>query len=93
MSELCISGKGVPLDLTEGARWLRMSADNGFAHAQYNLGVRLKHGEVGLEQDSAEAFTWFRRSARQGHMKAQTEVARACMTADYSGKDQVLVLG
>ncbi|WP_352811818.1 SEL1-like repeat protein [Mesorhizobium sp. M0293] len=32
-------GRGVPQDHAEAAKWLRLAADQGWADAQYDLGV------------------------------------------------------
>ena len=45
-------------------------AEQGYAYAQYNLGVMYENGR-GVRQDYAEAFRWFRKAAEQGHAEAQ----------------------
>ncbi|MDA9910338.1 sel1 repeat family protein [Amylibacter sp.] len=47
-----------------------MSAKQGYAAAQYNLGVMYVKGN-GVLQDYAEAVNWWRLSAEQGDAKAQ----------------------
>ena len=39
------SGRGVPEDDVEAARWYRMAADQGHVRAQFNLGVMYDEGE------------------------------------------------
>ena len=48
---------------------LRALAEAGDIEAQYNLGVYA--AGRGVSQDAAEAVTWFRRAAEQGHAGAQ----------------------
>ena len=48
---------------------LRVLAEAGDIEAQYNLGVYA--AGRGVSQDAAEAVTWFRRAAEQGHAGAQ----------------------
>ena len=51
-------------------KWYRLAADQGYASAQYNLGVSYANGE-GVVQDYREAVKWYRLAADQGHAKAQ----------------------
>ena len=57
-------------------RW-KKDAELGNARAQYNLGVCYGKGlgVFGAGQDPAEAVKWFRKSAEQGHPKAQHSLA------------------
>eukprot|EP00729_Bicosta_minor_P001968 gene1968-biopygen6026 len=64
------NGKGVEEDKVEGAKWLRKSAEAGFAQAQCNLGIMCRNGE-GVEQDDVAAAKWFRQSAEAGNANAQ----------------------
>ncbi len=45
-------------------------AERGGAEAQYNLGFMYEHG-LGVSRDEAEAVTWYRKAAEQGHAAAQ----------------------
>ena len=45
-------------------------ADQGYAAAQFNLGVRYDEGE-GVPQDDEEAVRWYRLAADQGDADAQ----------------------
>ena len=56
---------------------IRMSAEQGFAAAQYNMGVILETGLGGKTADAAEeklAFDWYRKAANQGCKEAMTSV-------------------
>lgn len=57
-------------DYVEAVKWYRMAADQGYAGAQYNLGVMYDNGE-GVSENVAEAAKWYRRAADQGHALAQ----------------------
>jgi hypothetical protein len=59
-------GRGVPQDNAEAIKWFRMAADQGYAHAQNSLGVRLEEA-----QDYVEAAKWYRKAADQGEAGAQ----------------------
>ena len=46
------------------------AAEQGFAAAQYNLGLMYANGQ-GVHQDDAQAVRWYRKAAEQGYAKAQ----------------------
>ena len=55
-------------------RWKkRKAADQGFASAQFNLGVMYANGQ-GVPQDYAAAVSWYRKAAEQGHASAQNNL-------------------
>jgi len=58
----------------EAVKWLKMSAENGHAAAQNNLGVLYANGRV-LTKDNQEAFRWYKKAARQGLGEAEHNVA------------------
>jgi len=51
------NGKGVSRDLTEAVKYYRLSADQGDADAQYNLGLCYENGE-GVSRDMTEAVKY-----------------------------------
>ena len=66
-------GKGVDKDPIAAIKWYRLSAEQGYADAQYNLGVSSIDG-LGVTQDyqeDTEAEKWMRLSAEQEHERAQ----------------------
>ena len=63
-------GNGVLQDYAEAVKWYRLSAEQGYAGAQYNLGVMYDKGD-GVLQDYTEALKWYRLSAEQGYAVAQ----------------------
>jgi len=56
-----------------GMEWLRqwLSGETRTAEGQYRIGWRYFKGDD-VPQDKEKAVEWFRRSAEQGHMEAQT---------------------
>ena len=60
------TGKGVPQDDQEAAKWFRMSAEQGLADAQYNLRHRYANGD-GVPQDYKEAYAWWSVAKANGH--------------------------
>ena len=68
------TGKGVPKDHSEAARWYRMAAEQGNVAAQYDLGVMYSHGQ-GVPEDQNEAAHWFKIAVDQGHTEAKFELS------------------
>ena len=61
---------GKPQDYGMAVKYFRLAADQGYAMAQYNLGVCYKRGE-GVPQDYGMAVKYYRLAADQGFAKAQ----------------------
>jgi TPR repeat protein len=59
-------------DKGEALKWVRMSAEQGSALAQYRLGVALATGD-GIPQDESEAAEWLRKAAEQKFTPALNE--------------------
>ena len=55
-------------------RWLRLAAGQGYAAAQFTLGLWYDHG-LGVPQDDIEAVRWYRLAADQGDAGAQSNLA------------------
>jgi hypothetical protein len=51
-------GQGVPQDYKEAIKWTRLAADQGFARAQYNLGLLYDVGD-GVARDYVQAYLWY----------------------------------
>jgi hypothetical protein len=51
----------------------KAKAEQGFARAQFNLGVMYDYGQ-GVLQDDKQAVKWYRKAAEQGHASAQTSL-------------------
>jgi len=69
-------------------RLLRPLADQGDAHAQFNLGVMYAEGQ-GVPQDYAEAAKWYRLAADQGHAQAQYNLGLWYATGGGGAQDAV----
>ena len=54
--------------------WFSAAADQGYAVAEYNLGVAYERG-LGLAKDFHAAFHWIHESALQGHHDSIVELA------------------
>ena len=60
-----LTGKGVPKDDDEAAKWLSRSADAGETRAQLGLGLI-----AAARQDSGNAFNWYLKAAQGGNRRA-----------------------
>ncbi|MCP4997656.1 MAG: hemagglutinin [Hyphomicrobiales bacterium] len=67
-------GRGVPVDLSKAAKWYKLSADMGFAPAQYRLANFYEKGS-GVERDVGRALTWYQLAAEQGNASAMHNLA------------------
>ncbi|MEM6460584.1 MAG: peptidoglycan-binding protein [Pseudomonadota bacterium] len=67
-------GRGVDADLSEAAKWYRLSANMGFAPAQYRLANFYEKG-TGVERDVDRAKTWYQMAAEQGNASAMHNLA------------------
>ena len=76
-------------------RWYRLAADQGYASAQFNLGVMYGTGE-GVPQDYVAAHMWFNLAAAQSsgddreHFVEARETAAALMTSEQIAEAQRL---
>lgn len=68
-------GLGVPKNKKMGIKYLQMSADKGLAEAQYFLALEYQIGEAGLFLRELKEAAYFEKAAKQGHAKAQIELA------------------
>ena len=62
-------GVGAPKNLTEAAKWYRLSAAQGHAQGQANLGLMYAKGE-GIPMDHVRAHMWFNLVAVKGDSDA-----------------------
>ncbi|WP_223934153.1 tetratricopeptide repeat protein, partial [Aeromonas caviae] len=57
-------------DEHKAVTWYRAAAEQGFAAAQFHLGVMYTKGQ-GVAKDYSQAVAWSRLAAEQGHVQAQ----------------------
>jgi len=62
------SGREVPLDQKEAAKWYLRSAEAGSSTGQNSIGSMYQAGE-GVGKDYAQARIWYEKSARQGNLE------------------------
>jgi hypothetical protein len=68
-------GDIVPRDFVQAADWYRKAADQGYALAQFKLGLLYQQKQSGIMKDDAQAAAWLRKAADQGHAGAQASLA------------------
>ena len=64
------NAEGVPQNYEEATKWHQKAAEQGFAEAQFNLGVMYTNAE-GVSQNYEEAAKWYLKAAEQGFTEAQ----------------------
>ncbi|MBT4710161.1 MAG: sel1 repeat family protein [Alphaproteobacteria bacterium] len=79
----CVALLGETPDLSLGAIWYRLAAEQGMSEAQNNLGGLYGAG-LGVPQDTIQAYAWFSVAADQGNAAAaeNREIAAAGMSPD-----------
>ena len=65
------NGEGVTRDPKQAVYWFTKAAEQGYANAQYNLGVMYANGE-GVTRDHKQAVYWYTKAAEQGYVEAAT---------------------
>jgi uncharacterized protein len=70
----------------EAVYWYRKAADQGYAEAQWHLGVAY-HGGEGVLKDHKEAVKWYRKAADQGHAWGQAFLGEMYMNGQGVLKD------
>ena len=63
-------GYGTAVDHVEAVKWVRKAAEQGFARAQYDLGLMYQFGR-GVERSYEKAVEWYLKAAEQGYADAQ----------------------
>jgi TPR repeat protein len=70
---LCIACKSLE-KYSESRNWCLKAANKSYSPAMYSLGCIYELG-IGVEKDFEEAFQWFKKGARKGHVFAEKEYA------------------
>lgn len=68
------------------AGWFYRSAEQGYADAQFNLGLLYANGE-GVELDASKAAELFKQAAEQGNVDAQNNLAAMYFTGEGVNRD------
>lgn len=76
-----LSGQILENDPEMAAGWFFRAAEQGYADAQFNLGLLYASGE-GVPQDMEQAAELFRKAAEQGHVDAQNNMGALYFTGE-----------
>lgn len=81
------SGQVLNNDPELAAGWFLRAAEQGYADAQFNLGLMYANGE-GIEKDMAKAVELFKKAAEQGHVDAQNNLGAMYFTGEGVDRDE-----
>ena len=73
-------------DYSKAAEWYQKAADQGYARAQFGLGVCYDWGKS-VVKNSNEAVKWYRKAADQGHTNAQWNLGVSYEYGDGADQD------
>ena len=76
-----LSGQILENDPEMAAGWFFRASEQGYADAQFNLGLLYANGE-GVPQDMAHAAELFQKAAEQGHVDAQNNLGALYFTGE-----------
>lgn len=74
LDKLSKQEKSELLSQDEVVTWFRKTAEQGYAEAQYWLGLCYYLGD-GVTQDYNQAVAWYRKAAEQGYANAQESLS------------------
>jgi len=82
-------GDGVAKSPAEAGKWLKISAQSGYAPAQYALGnAYLLFKSPPTDADFVQAVKWWKAAAEQGHVDAMFWLGGAYMAGNGTEKDE-----
>jgi hypothetical protein len=64
-------GLSVPQNWAEAEKWYYKSAQQGYAEAQYNLGLLYEFGGADVKKNKKKAKAWYQKAAAQGLFEAR----------------------
>lgn len=82
-----LSGQVLDNDPELAAGWFFRAAEQGYADAQFNLGLMYANGE-GVPQDMTQAVELFKKAAEQGHVDAQNNLGAMYFTGEGVERDE-----
>jgi TPR repeat protein len=74
-------------DYAEAMRWYRVSAKQGYALGEANIGFLYAKG-FGVKQDFKESVRWYRMAAEKGQIEAQHNLALKYFNGQGVAKDE-----
>ncbi|MDO9476411.1 MAG: tetratricopeptide repeat protein [Pseudohongiella sp.] len=82
-----LNGIGVIKDAEQAIAWFLRAAENGDPPSQFTLGIALFNGQLGVPQNTAEAYKWFTLAGAAGH---QSAAANAVLVQELLPPDEVM---
>ena len=70
---MAAEGVGIPENLAIAHHWFRTAADQGNAHAAYNLGILFRDGR-GVARSESQARRYFELALADGHPDARRAI-------------------
>ncbi|MNI90771.1 Localization factor PodJL [compost metagenome] len=67
------NGRGIAKDEQQAVIWYRKAAEQGFADAQFLLGLYYELGK-GVTKNDQQAVYWYRQAAKQGKEEARRKL-------------------
>ncbi len=89
LGEIYETGKGIPKNPVEAAKWYGQAAEQGNAQAQLIMGLCYVSG-YGVPKDAAMAAKWYQKSAEQGNPGAQFVLGLCYANGDGVEKDVIV---
>ena len=86
LAMLTLEGRGVRRDIVAGAALMRQAAEAQDLAAIYTMGILYAEG-AGVRQDTSQAYRWYERAARRGHVEAQVELALGLLSGEAADAD------
>src|SRR3546814_7023145 len=76
LSDIYLTGKGVPRNVPLGMTYLQRAAQAGHASSAYHMGLIYRQGLYGHAADPQQSLYWIEKAARAGRLQAMVEMAR-----------------
>ncbi len=77
LAELYAKGEGVEQDFAKSLALVQEIAEEGYAPAQYQMGLLFEHGSWGVTPDPVLAYRWYQKAADQEHFFSVDRLYRA----------------
>jgi TPR repeat protein len=84
-----LNGIGVIKDAEQAIAWFLRAAENGDPPSQFTLGIALFNGQLGVPQNTAEAYKWFTLAGAAGH---QSAAANAVLVQELLPPEDVIAM-
>src|SRR3546814_12212116 len=76
LSDIYLTGKGVPRNVPLGMTYLQRAAQAGHASSAYHMGLIYRQGFYGHAADPQQSLYWIEKAAGAGRLQAMVKKAR-----------------